>query len=118
MWRMRFRWIALLSLFTCRLWSQALSGTIVGAVTDAAGAVVPNARITLTNEGTHFVRTVETNANGQYVASSIPTGSYSIAVEMMGFQRTVRDGIKLTAADTVTVDFFDYPDVPRQIKCA
>lgn len=102
---MSFRWIAVLTLFTFKLWSQALSGTIVGAVTDAAGAVVPNARIILTNEGTRFVRAVETNANGQYVASSIPTGSYSIAAEMTGFQRMVRDGIELTAADTVTIDF-------------
>ena len=87
------------------LWSQALSGTIVGTVTDAGGAVVATARVTLTNEATNFARVVETNERGQYVASSIPTGNYSIAVEMQGFQRTVREGVTLTAADTVTVDF-------------
>ena len=96
--------LAALSL-AARLWSQALSGTIVGTVTDAAGAVVPNASVTLTNEGTHFVRVATTNASGQYVASSIPTGAYTIAVEMRGFQKMVRERIELTAADTVTVDF-------------
>src|SRR5437870_10376342 len=98
---MVFRSLILSTLLSCNLWSQALSGTIVGTVTDAAGAVVPNAGVTLTNEGTHFVRTAVTNASGQYVASSIPTGSYSIAVEMRGFQKMVRDGIQLTAADTI-----------------
>src|SRR6266567_1276947 len=90
---------------SCRLWSQALSGTIVGAVTDEAGAVVPKAKVILTNQGTHFVRVEETNTNGQYVAYSIPTGAYAIAVEMQGFGRMVRDGIELTAADTVSIDF-------------
>ena len=102
---MLFRSLILSTLLSCNLWSQALSGTIVGAVTDAAGAVVANAKVTLTNEGTHFLRTVIANGSGQYVASSIPTGAYSIAVEMQGFQRTVREGVALTAADTVTVDF-------------
>jgi hypothetical protein len=87
------------------LWSQALSGTIVGTVTDSAGAVVPGVKVTLTNTGTHFVRTVETNSNGQYVASSVPTGNYSIGVLVQGFQKMLREGIDLTAADTVTVDF-------------
>src|SRR5215467_9869004 len=103
---MQWRVVCALTLFSaCRLWSQALSGTIVGTVLDSAGAVVPGAKVMLTNEGTHFSRTVDTNASGQYVASSIPTGNYSIAVQMQGFQRVVREGVDLTAADTVTVDF-------------
>ena len=105
MTHMHFRIVCLLALSACRLWSQALSGTIVGTVTDSAGAVVPGAKVTLTNEGTHFARTVDTNANGQYVASSVPTGSYAIAVQVQGFQKMVREGVDLTAADTVTVDF-------------
>ena len=95
----------MISLLACRLWGQALSGTIVGTVTDSAGAVVPGAKVLLTNAGTNFLRTVDSNANGQYVATSIPTGNYSIAVEMQGFQRSVRSGVELTAADTLTVDF-------------
>jgi hypothetical protein len=102
---MRYQSAALAFLLAARAWCQALSGTIVGTVTDSAGAVVPNATVTLTNEGTKFVRTAPTNALGQYVASSIPTGSYTIAVEMQGFQKMVQEKIPLTAADTVTVDF-------------
>ncbi|HTM51421.1 MAG TPA: TonB-dependent receptor, partial [Bryobacteraceae bacterium] len=102
---MRNLGLPVLLVFSCRLWSQALSGTIVGTVTDEGGAVVPKAKVVLTNQGTHFVRTEETNASGQYVAYSIPTGAYSIAVEMQGFGRLVRDGVELTAADTVSIDF-------------
>src|SRR5215831_15906405 len=88
---MIFRKVCVLTLLSgCRLWSQALSGTIVGTVTDSAGAVVPGAKVTLTNDGTHFSRTVDTNSNGQYVASSVSTGSYAIAAQMQGFQKMVR----------------------------
>src|SRR5690349_8276117 len=93
-----------LLLFPAMLWSQALSGTIVGTVTDQGGAVIPKAKVVLTNEGTQFSRVVETNASGQYFAYSVPTGSYTAAAEAAGFQRLVRSGIQLTAADTLTVD--------------
>jgi hypothetical protein len=84
--------------------AQVQSGTIVGTVSDAAGAAVPGARVTLVNEGTRFTRTVETNMSGQYVATSVPTGGYTAAVEMQGFQKLVRTGLTLTAADTLTID--------------
>ncbi len=101
---MAFRVLFAVLLLAADLWAQALSGTIVGTVTDQAGAVVPSAKVVLTNEATRFTRSVETNSNGQYVAYSIPTGNYTIAVEMPGFQKLVRSGIQLTAADTLTVD--------------
>ncbi len=91
-------------IFAGRLWAQALSGTIVGTVTDQGGAVVPGAQVTLVNEGTQFRRVAATNAAGQYVAYSIPTGEYTITVEMSGFQKLVRSEVQLTAADTLTVD--------------
>jgi hypothetical protein len=90
--------------FTGEVYPQALSGTIVGTVTDQTGAVIPGANVRLVNEGTQFTRTVVTNANGQYVAYSAPTGGYTITVEHAGFQKLVRTGIRLTAADTLTVD--------------
>ncbi|MBI4904356.1 MAG: TonB-dependent receptor [Acidobacteria bacterium] len=92
------------TLFTTLAFSQAQSGTIVGSVTDSAGASIAAAKITLTNEGTSFTRTVETGASGQYVATSVPTGAYTITAEFTGFQKLVRSGLQLTAADTLTVD--------------
>lgn len=56
------------------LYGQAQSGTIVGTITDPGGAIVPEAKVKLTNEGTQLSRVATTNSNGQYVASSVPTG--------------------------------------------
>lgn len=98
------RLIASLVLLSCFAWAQSQSGSIVGTVTDAGGAVVPSVKVTLTNQGTHFTRAVSSNQSGQYVAYSIPTGRYSIEAEAAGFERMVLAGIELTAADTVTVD--------------
>ncbi|MDQ6678163.1 MAG: carboxypeptidase regulatory-like domain-containing protein [Acidobacteriota bacterium] len=86
------------------LWAQAESGTIVGTVMDSGGAVLPNAKVTLTNNETQLSRVVACNSSGQYVASSIPTGTYTIAVEEPGFQKLIRSGVTLTAADTLTAD--------------
>lgn len=90
--------------FASAIYGQVVSGTIAGTVTDQAGAVVPDARVVLVNQGTSFTRTVTTNADGQYSAPSIPTGAYTITVEHPGFQRLRRGGVQLTAADQATVD--------------
>ena len=86
------------------LLGQALSGTIVGTVTDQAGAVIPAAKVTLTNEATQFTRAVETNQSGQYVVSSFPPGKIRLEMQHPGFQKLVRTGVELTAADTLTVN--------------
>jgi hypothetical protein len=96
--------VSLLLLSSVALFGQAQSGTVVGTVTDQGGAVVPGAVVSLTNESTQFARTAITNESGQYVATSFPTGRITLKVEHPGFQRLVRSGVELTAADTLTVD--------------
>src|ERR1700732_2416357 len=94
----------LLLLCAASLFGQAQSGTVVGTVNDQGGAVVPGAVVTLTNESTQFTRAAITNDSGQYLATSFPTGRLTLKVEHPGFQRLVRSGVELTAADTLTVD--------------
>lgn len=101
---MLFRQVCVLLVSFAAAFAQVQSGTIVGLVSDQAGATVAGARITLVNEATGFMRTVETGASGQYVATSVPTGNYTVTAEMQGFQKLVRSGMQLTAADTITVD--------------
>ena len=86
------------------LFGQAQSGTIVGVVRDQGGAVVPGATVTIVNEGTNFTRSLVTNPSGEYTAYSFPTGRLSVSVAQPGFQKLVRSGVVLTAADTLTVD--------------
>jgi len=84
--------------------AQVVSGSIVGTVTDQTGAVVPNAKIALTNTGTGFERAAVTNTSGEYVADNLPTGSYTVTVEATGFQKLVRTGVQLPYGETVTAD--------------
>ncbi len=92
------------ALLSPAVFGQALSGTVAGTVTDQASAVIPGAKVTVTNEGTRFTRTVETNQNGQYVVTSFPPGRLRLEVQVPGFQKLIREGVELTAADTLTVD--------------
>ncbi|MBC7928643.1 MAG: TonB-dependent receptor, partial [Bryobacteraceae bacterium] len=101
---MSFRLIWLFCIAAASAWSQMVNGTIAGTVTDQGGAIVSGARVVLVNEATGFTRELRANDSGQYVASSIPTGEYVITVELTGFQRLRRSGIRLTAADSLTVD--------------
>ena len=80
------------------------TGNIVGTVHDASGAVVPDASVKITNTETQFQRVIKTNGSGEYVAPSMPTGTYSITVDKAGFQKLNRTGIILTGATTVTVE--------------
>jgi len=86
-----------------QMFAQAL-GNVVGTVTDQVGATVPGAAVTILNEGTKFVRSTITNESGQFAANSFPTGRITVTAEREGFQKLVRSGLELTAADTITVN--------------
>jgi hypothetical protein len=97
-------WSLLLFLLVAgRLFGQA-PGNIVGTVVDPSGDLVAGAKVTVINEGTQFTRVTTTNAAGQYAADSFPTGSITVSVEKPGFEKLVRSGMQLTAADTITVN--------------
>lgn len=94
-----------LALFTLTVSLHAqVSATIAGTVTDQTGAVVPEAEVTLINQATQFTRAVKSNTSGDYVASAIPEGTYSITVVKAGFEQLQRTGIQLPVATTITVD--------------
>ena len=80
------------------------TGNIVGIVHDPSGAALPGVTVTLTNSATQFHRVVTTNERGQYVASSMPIGSYILTAERTGFQKLERSGVTLTTASTLNVD--------------
>jgi hypothetical protein len=97
--------IILLAVSTASLaFSQLVSATIVGSVTDASGAVVPNAKVTLTETNTGVDRTATTNASGNYTYPNLPPGRYRVTVEMTGFKKEVRDGINLDVDMTARAD--------------
>lgn len=69
--------------------------TIFGAVQDKSGAVIPNVEISVTNTLTGAVRTVRSNETGNYVASQLPVGIYSVRAQAQGFKTFVQDKIQV-----------------------
>jgi outer membrane receptor protein involved in Fe transport len=69
---------------------QRETGQITGVITDSSGAVVPNARITVTNPATGVVvRKVETTSSGLYTVTNLLPAAYEVKVEAQGFQTAV-----------------------------
>ncbi|HLY20477.1 MAG TPA: carboxypeptidase-like regulatory domain-containing protein, partial [Bryobacteraceae bacterium] len=81
------------------------SGTIAGRVTDATGAIVMHARITLTDTNTNASITTATNSSGLYVFESVKPGMYNIAASRAGFRKSVVEKQKVLAAQSLTLDF-------------
>ncbi len=85
------------------IFAQAPTGIISGTVTDASGAVIPSATVTVVNKATNALRTMNANAEGLYSAPALPPGDYEVRTEMQGFRTVVRDAI-VVAGSTTTVD--------------
>jgi Carboxypeptidase regulatory-like domain len=91
--------IAELLFFCCLLASVATlpayaqvdysTSTLQGVVYDPTGAIVPGARVTVTNPATGFTRTVSVNSDGSYVIPVLQPGNYQITVEASGFEKQV-----------------------------
>jgi len=76
---------------------------IVGTVSDASGAVVADAKITVSNPEKGFVRTEQSDSGGEYSFARVPLGNYTITAEKAGFGKLVRTGITLDAGQTLRV---------------
>lgn len=96
--------VILPSFYQTQAQSQALNGQIEGVVTDAQGAAVPNASITVRNIEKGSEVQVTSDENGVYRAPLLPLGTFRITVEAPNFNRLVREGVTLSAGQTATVD--------------
>ena len=86
------------------LFAQEVTGTILGIVTDISGAVVPGAKVTITNTDRNAVeRTAKTSKEGEYSAPLLPIGHYSVTVETPGFKKTTQTDIILNVNDRRSV---------------
>src|SRR5947207_12351924 len=83
--------------------AQVTTADIVGRVTDVTGAVLPGATVTVENVGTRDIRTLPTNASGDYVFTLLPIGAYTVKIELQGFG-TQTSRVPLSAGDRARVD--------------
>jgi hypothetical protein len=75
--------------------AQLYSGSLTGAVTDASGAVVPGADVTLTDTQKGFDYKATTNATGNYLLRPLPPSTYRLTVDVKGFKTYTQEGVVL-----------------------
>jgi hypothetical protein len=99
--------ILLAALFVLTLASFAQfsqRGSISGVVTEASGAVVPNASVTLLDLGRNQTSTASTDASGHYVFSQLLPGDYQVSVELAGFKKSVSAHLPVSPQSEVRCD--------------
>src|SRR5690348_7405153 len=85
-------YLLLLTIF-CSILVYAQGGgnvAITGIVKDPSGAVIPGAKVTVTQQGTTVGRTTLTNQNGQFSVPSLPPATYTVSIEGTGFKKSVQ----------------------------
>ncbi|HEX3251244.1 MAG TPA: TonB-dependent receptor [Pyrinomonadaceae bacterium] len=96
--------LSLLLVFAGAVFAQSNTGSITGVVTDANGAVVPNATVTVTNQGTNEKRTVQSDGEGRYEVPGLPTGVYTVESTSTGFQATSIKDLRLAVGEKARAD--------------
>src|SRR5438045_2779464 len=96
---------SLLLASTSAVIAQNSTGTIAGVVRDPSNAVLPGAKVTVSNEATGLTRNGQTNSTGEYRVPFLPVGVYTIRVEKEGFKTQRQVEIPLDVTQVRAVDF-------------
>jgi Carboxypeptidase regulatory-like domain len=86
------------------LLAQSERGTITGTLRDSSGAVIPAAKVVLTNTLTGVSFTAPSNAGGEYTVPQLQVGTYTVRFEKEGFRPASITGLVLNASATVRAD--------------
>lgn len=96
--------LLVLTLFASGSWAQKDTGTIVGTVKDPTGAVVPNAGVTVTDVEHGQTIDTTTNTDGEFVASPLRVGRYTVTVQQSGFKKAVSVPVDLDVQQRIAVN--------------
>ena len=109
--------LLLLSILTLagarNLWGQATT-SLNGRVSDATGAVIPGARVTLVLESTAAIRTITADSSGHYQLSQLTPGRYTLNISAPGFATAERPHIDLLVSQPATVNIALAPATATQ----
>jgi hypothetical protein len=94
--------VALICVLTPPVAAQFITASLEGTLTDATGAVVPNAKVAVRNVDTNFEQATTTGDAGVYIFPSLPVGRYALRVEKAGFAIYMQSGITLTVSQAAT----------------
>jgi len=95
--------LALLASAPVQVAAQIITGSLTGVVMDPSGAVIPAARVVMTNDASGDVRRTNSNADGYFTISGVMPGSYTILVEADGFNTSKYEKVTFTAGDRRTL---------------
>ncbi len=105
MTKLRFCLVAIcIATLTLAAMAQIQNGQFTGTVTDASGASLAGAKVTMTNSATNLSVSTTTNGTGVYYAKELPIGVYKITVEASGFKTFENAGVTLDAGTIARVD--------------
>lgn len=93
-----------LTLFLIPAEAQIRSATLTGTVRDSSGAVIPQAPVVITEQGTNLVQSTNTTESGQFTVPYLPAGTYTVAVSFQGFAPFKETDIAVSTAQVVRVD--------------
>src|SRR5882672_11526730 len=85
------------------LLAQRDLGTITGTITDSQGAVVPGAKVTITEDATGLSYEVQSGSEGEYIRPLLKPGTYTVTAEATGFRRVAQKNVVLVGGDRVGV---------------
>ena len=94
----------LLSLMAVPAYAQFDTGSVVGTIHDASGAVVPGATVTLTSTTTGVTATKTTGSDGNYEFFTVRPGVYLVTAEKSGFSIALVDNVQVQVAARLRVD--------------
>ena len=104
--RISLRILAVSLLLTVgQVYGQVDTGAILGNVKDLSGAVIPGARVVLTNQGTGLSLSTVTGGDGSYVFRPIKIGAYTLEAQFKGFQSVQQKNVTVDVQQQVVVDF-------------
>lgn len=84
--------------------AQTDTSRITGTVTDAQGAAVPAATVTIVDTAKQVTRTAQSSADGNYDFPGIPPGNYTLTIEKTGFKKSVQTNVQAQIANTATIN--------------
>ena len=97
--------MVILALSSITVRGQELAGTLTGNITDASGAIIPNATVTFSLNGIDgTTRTIQTDSSGNYTAANLPAGTYTVTVTASGFETFAAKDVVLNVAQKRTVN--------------
>src|SRR5579872_462089 len=100
-------------LFSTPGFGQFAAGSVAGTVVDSSGAVIPNAKIVLTNTATGAKRDSASNSSGFFNFPAVQPGSYTLTISVAGFKTWEQRGITMTQGSNLTV-----PNISMEVSVA